>query len=246
MAGREPEESVRCPALLQRWRHMTFLHWAYPPSVLEPLLPGGYRPHLRDGSAWVGLTPFLVENARPPLLPALPRLSTFPETNLRTYVIGPDGLDAIWFFTLDAGTLPGVVAARAAVGVPYRWAAMSVDVDDRVTYRSVRRPPHSPAAHHIVVEPGDPFPPGEVTEWDHFLVSRWRACAAVAGRRFYVAVQHQPWPLQRATVHRLDEDLLADAGLPEPEGDPVVHYSPGVDARLGARAPVDGGADRGR
>jgi uncharacterized protein len=246
MAGREPEESVRYPLVLQSWRHITFLHWSYPPGVLEPFLPEGFRPHLWDGSAWVGLTPFLVEGARLPLLPPVPGLSTFPETNVRTYVIGPDGLDALWFFTLEADSLPTVIGARAALGVPYRWAAMSVETGDRITYRSARRPPHPPAGHHIVVQPGEPLAPAEVTERDHFLVGRWRACASVAGRRSYVAVQHQPWPLHRATVHRLDEDLFADAGLPAPVGDPVVHYSPAVDARLGARVLLDEGEHRGR
>lgn len=237
MAGRNPEESVKYPLVLQAWRHMTFLHWSYPPAVLQPLLPDGLRPHLWDDSAWVGLTPFLVEGARPPLLPALPGLSTFPETNLRTYVIGPDGLDAICFFTLEADSLATVITARVAIGVPYRWADMAVEVDDRITYRSARRPPHSPAGHHIVVEPGEPLAPGEVSERDHFLVSRWRACASVAGRPAYISVQHQPWPLHRVTVHHLDENLLADAGLPTPGGEPVAHYSPGVDARLGGRCP---------
>ncbi len=237
MAGRDPEESVKCPLVLQGWRYMTFLHWSYPPAVLKPLLPDGFRPHLWDGAAWVGLTPFLVEGSRPPLLPAVPGLSTFPETNLRTYVIGPDGLDALWFFTLEADSPATVVGARLAFGVPYRWADMSVEVGDRITYRSTRRSPRSPVGHHIVVEAGEPFAPGEASEQDHFLVSRWRACASVAGRRAYVSVQHQPWPLHRATVHRLDEDLLADAGLPPPGEEPLVHYSPGVDARLGGRAP---------
>ncbi len=215
---------------------MTFLHWAYPPEVLEPFLPVGFRPHLRDGAAWVGLTPFLVVGARFPLLPAVPGLSTFPETNLRTYVVGPDGLDAIWFFTLEADSLATVLGARGAFGVPYRWADMAVDVGDRVTYRSTRRPPYPGAGHHIVVEPGQPLAHDEVPERDHFLTGRWRACASIAGRPAYVAVEHQPWALHRATVHRLDEDLLADAGLPPPEEEPLVHYSPGVDARLGARA----------
>ncbi|MDP8937795.1 MAG: DUF2071 domain-containing protein [Actinomycetota bacterium] len=236
MAGQLPEETVRCPVVLQGWRHMTFVHWAYTPEVLQPFLPDGSRPHVVDGAAWVGLTPFLVVGARFPLAPPVPGLSTFPETNLRTYVLGSDGLDAIWFFTLEADSLATVLGARAAFGVPYRWADMAVDVGARITYRSTRRPPNPGPGHHIVVEPGEPLAHDEVPERDHYLTGRWRACASIAGRPAYVAVEHQPWPLHRATVHRLDEDLLADAGLPPPEDEPLVHYSPGVDARLGARA----------
>jgi uncharacterized protein YqjF (DUF2071 family) len=34
-------------------------------------------------------------------------------------------------------------------------------------------------------------------------------------------------------IHQLDQDLLAAAGLPIPDGQPVAHYSPGVDVRFG-------------
>ncbi|MDQ4093895.1 MAG: hypothetical protein M3143_11005 [Actinomycetota bacterium] len=34
-------------------------------------------------------------------------------------------------------------------------------------------------------------------------------------------------------IHQLDQNLLGAAGLPAPEGQPVAHYSPGVDVRLG-------------
>lgn len=36
----------------------------------------------------------------------------FPETNLRTYVLGPDGRPGIWFWSLDATSPSAVAAAR--------------------------------------------------------------------------------------------------------------------------------------
>ena len=233
MAGQHPEGTVSHPFALQGWRYMTFLHWRYPAEVVGRFLPDGFAPQLADGSAWVGLTPFLLADFRPLLLPAVPGLSTFPETNLRTYARGPDGRDTIWFFSLEAASLVTVLATRALLGVPYRWAAMAVERGDRVVYRSTRRPPHRPVGHYIEVEPGDRIPAEELSELDHVLTGRWRATATVTGRTTYVAVEHPPWPLHRATVHRLDEDLLAEAGLPLPAGEPLVHYSPGVDVRLG-------------
>jgi uncharacterized protein YqjF (DUF2071 family) len=32
--------------------------------------------------------------------------------------------------------------------------------------------------------------------------------------------------------------MLTDAGLPPPEGQPLVHWSPGVDVRMGAPRPA--------
>jgi uncharacterized protein YqjF (DUF2071 family) len=31
----------------------------------------------------------------------------------------------------------------------------------------------------------------------------------------------------------VDDSLISAAGLPEPSGEPLVHYSPGVDVRIG-------------
>lgn len=230
MSGREPEETVPLPLVHQRWRHVLFLHWAYPPEAVAAVLPGGLQPDLHDGAAWVSITPFLVERARPSLLPPIPRLSTYPETNVRTYVRGPGGVDGLWFLTLEVGSLANALGGRLAV--PYRWVDMSVDVvDDEVAYDSHRRAQRS-VGHHIRVRPGDPLhdrPP--LVDW---LTGTWRAWAECGRRLATVPVRHQPWPLQTAELLRLEESLLAAHGLPEPEGAPLVHFSRGVDAHLGS------------
>lgn len=232
VAGANPEERVTWPIVYQRWRALTFLHWAYDPAHVQRLLPAGLDVHTHDGVAWVGLTPFLLCDFRPPGLPAIPGLSSFPETNVRTYVVDRAGLDGLWFLSLDVSGLATVLGARAALWLPYHWAAMTVETGSTVTYRSRRRWPPT-ARHNIVVEPGSPLPADEVHARDHFLTGRWRAFSSIAGRLVNVPVEHQAWPLWSVQVHQLHEDLLVAAGLPAPEGQPVAHYSPGVDVRFG-------------
>jgi uncharacterized protein len=234
MAGAEPEETVNPGVVQQSWCDITFLHWAYEPEVVAEHLPDGLQPDVRDGAAWIGLTPFSVERVRVPPFPPLPYLSCFPETNVRTYARGPNGVDGIWFMTLEVDSLATTVAARMGYGVPYRWARMRVDRrDDRISYSSRRRGGGQPAGHEITVQPGTSFGPGELSELDHWLTGRWRGWTRVAGRLAEVPLQHQPWPLQRASVVELEETLFADLGLPPPDDPPLVHFSPGVDARLG-------------
>ncbi|MFC6022858.1 DUF2071 domain-containing protein [Plantactinospora solaniradicis] len=45
--------------------------------------------------------------------------------------------------------------------------------------------------------------------------------------------EHAPWPLHRAELVRLDQDLVTAVGLPAPTGAPLVHASPGVPVRIG-------------
>ena len=239
MAGPIPEERVSRPAACQRWESLTFLHWRYPPEEIQRLLPPGLVVDTFDGAAWLGLTPFLLVNMRPLCLPPLPRLSTFPETNLRTYVRDETGTDGLWFLSLDVSSVTTVVGGRSFFWVPYHWATMSVEDTGTVRYRSRRRGPTGPSpGHRITVRPAGALPPERRSPLVDFLTGRWRAFSRIAGRLAVAPVEHQPWPLYDAEVEELDEDLVAAAGLSAPHGEPLVHFSPGVDVRLGFPRPA--------
>jgi uncharacterized protein YqjF (DUF2071 family) len=225
-----PQPVVRA-AMTNRWRWLTYLHWPYDPAVVQALLPEGLRVDTHDRKAWVGLIPFRMEVALPGL-PPVPYLSTFPETNVRTYVVGPDGKPGVWFFSLDASRLPAVLVARGWFGLAYRWATMRIEREGRrVRYTSVRREGPS-ASSSVEVEVGEPVPAREMTDLDHFLVSRWRLYSA--GRRGLVLgrIDHAPWALRSAELVGVRQDLVEAAGLPSPDGEPIVRYAPGVGVRI--------------
>ncbi len=243
MAGRDPEETVPVPVAHQGWRRVAFLHWAYDPDVVRPLIPDELDLDLADGSAWVSLTPFDVVGFRPPGLPALPGLSSFPETNLRTYVRGPDGRDGLWFLSLEVASAPTAAGARLAYGVPYELAQMEVEEVDggAIRYRSARVGAEE-VRHDLVIRPLAPLPPEERSPLDDWLTGRWRAFGLRAGILLEVPVAHEPWPLARGEVESLEETITSAAGLPPPSGQPLVHTSPGVDVRLGPPRPVATGS----
>src|SRR5262249_20403658 len=97
-----PLRRVLRPLMRQSWRELTFLHWRVEPALVRPLVPDDLRLDLYGGIAWIGLVPFVVADLTLPNAPAVPWLSSFPETNVPTYVIDPRGLRGIWFFSLDA------------------------------------------------------------------------------------------------------------------------------------------------
>lgn len=221
--------------MLQHWRWLTFLHWRYPAAAVAPLLPRGLAVETFDGAAWVGLVPFLMDDVRAPGLPALPWLSRFPETNVRTYVRGPDGRAGIWFLSLDAGRLPAVVTGRATYGLPYFWSSMSVRrAGADLTYRARRRWPGSGGPRgDAQVTLGELWDTTQLTPLDHFLTARYRLYATLVGRLVVAEAEHPDWTLRRAEVRHLRQDLLAAAGLPSPDHAPVVHAADGVRVRIG-------------
>jgi len=108
----------------QTWYSLLFAHWAVTPEALRPLIPQPLELDLRDGQAWLGVTPFVVGGLRLRGTPPLPWLSRFPELNVRTYV-DYGSHPGIYFFSLDAARLAAVAAARRAYRLPYFHAAMS-------------------------------------------------------------------------------------------------------------------------
>ena len=241
-----PSRSRLNPPFAPVWRHQWLeflaLHWSYPPEAVRSLLPPELTLDTYEGKAWVGMTPLLMNDVAPVGVPSLPWLGRFPEINLRTYVRGPDGDDGLWFFSLEAARLPFVLAARSIYGVPYVWASMEVQCpEERVRHYQSRRywPGSTGAFVDVSVEVGEAMAEGEVGELDVWLTGRWRAYSVhpVAGL-LVTDVGHQAWPLRRATVRHLDETVLAAAGLPARSDPPLVHFSPGVDIRLGLPRPV--------
>ncbi|WP_248963931.1 YqjF family protein [Sphaerisporangium perillae] len=226
---------VSRPVMHQRWSALTFIHWRYPAGVVQALLPEGLTVETFDGSAYVGLVPFLMEGVRPPGVPPLPWLSRFPETNVRTYVRDALGRSGLWFLSLDAERLPAVLGGRAGYRLPYYWSAMSVRVDgDRHLYRCRRRWPGPAGARgDAEVELGPPLSETERDERASFLTDRYRLFTLIAGRPAHAEVEHPPWRLHHARLVRVRQDLLQAAGLPAPDHDPLMHASPGVAVRIG-------------
>jgi uncharacterized protein YqjF (DUF2071 family) len=230
-----PPPRVSWPVMYHQWNWISFIHWRYPAAAVQPMLPAGLTLETFDGSAWIGLTPFLMEGVRAPFVPAVPWLSRFPETNLRTYVRDEQGRSGIWFLSLDAARLPAVLAARASYWLPYFWSDMAVRIaGNRISYRCRRRlPPPGGARCDAEVVLGAPLAEPERDELAHFLTARFRLFTVITGRLATAEAQHPDWPLLHAELHRLDQDLVQRAGLAPPTGDPLVHASPGVPVRIG-------------
>jgi len=234
----DPPFRIPRPVIRQSWFELTFLHWPFPPEAVRPLLPPGLELDLWEGKAYVGLVPFILSGLTHPSAPTVPWLSHFNETNVRTYVYDAAGRRGVWFFSLDAARLAAVIGARAAYALPYYWARMSVDAaPESVHYVSTRR--HGPPGiTDIAIVPGAAIP--EPSPLEGFLTARWRLFAYRRQRLLVADVDHPRWPLQRATVSRLDETLIQAAGLPRPTGEPLVHFSKGTTVLTSWPRPVAG------
>jgi hypothetical protein len=74
----------------------------------------------------------------------------------------------------------------------------------------------------------------EPTELDHFLTARWGLHTRAWGRTLHLPNEHPRWPLHRAELLALDDELMAAAGLTVTGPPASVLYSPGVPVTFGA------------
>jgi uncharacterized protein len=219
------------PIGYQDWRRLLFLHWPVSADVLRPLVPAPLSIDVYDGVAYVGVIPFVVRSARAAGTPAALGLD-FLETNTRTYVHVEGRDPGIYFFSLDAASLPAVLGARVAFGLPYFYARMRLrrargGVDYAMRRRSGTRP-----RLHVRYELGASVGAAQPGTLDHFLVERYLLHVERGPTLWTVQVRHAPYPLQRARVLELRDELVGAAGISEPTESPLVHYSAGVNVEI--------------
>jgi uncharacterized protein YqjF (DUF2071 family) len=121
----DADRTLSEPAIVEmRWEDLLFAHWEVDPGIVARTLPDGLRLDTFDDRAYLGVFPFVMPKISPRFSPV--GLS-FPELNLRTYVVGADGTPGIYFYNLDATSRLGVRLGRSAFRLPYYRAEMSVD-----------------------------------------------------------------------------------------------------------------------
>jgi len=108
-----PTEPVNRDVMRMWWEQLLFMHFPYEPDEVQSLLPEGLTAEpWPDGKVYVGLIPFLMRVGFPGGRPMPKWAGVFCETNVRTYVTGPDGTPGVYFCSLEAGRLPATATAR--------------------------------------------------------------------------------------------------------------------------------------
>ena len=220
------------------WDHLLFLHWDFAPEQVQQMLPEGLEIDTFGGRAYVGLVPFVMRGVRPKWLPNLgqiaPVFENFAECNVRTYVLR-DGVPGVWFFSLDAASLPATLAARLWFGLPYFHARMKFwrGLSGDYHYQSTRVwPPPKPAicrARYRVNGEATPARAGSLEEW---LVERYVLYSRKNGILWRGRVYHEPYQVQNVFVDKLRESCLDAAGFMRPVAPPHALYSRGVDVEV--------------
>ena len=215
----------------QEWRFLTFMHWRVDIEKLRPHVPEGLEIDTFEGDAYIGLVPFMMKHVRPSWFVSTPGISNFPEFNIRTYV-KKDGIEGVFFLTLEAKSLVTCNFAPRTYGLPYRYAKGRVKKSGNIwDWRSSRdKGQFKLAGTTEVIGEQMQAQPGSLEE---FLFERYSLYTSHKGslRRGYT--HHNKWKFQLAKVE-LTENSLTESfnlGIDQPLTPELVHYSDGVRVR---------------
>ncbi|OYP36471.1 YqjF family protein [Rhodopirellula sp. MGV] len=216
-----------------RWSELCFAHWPAEPSTVAKWLPPGVELDTYEGSAWVGVVPFLMSDVAPRCCPAVPGISRFPELNVRTYV-SVGGKPGVWFFSLDAASRFAVRLARTTFHLPYMDAKMNIhNVEDgAIEYQSRRTHRGEATANfsarykargdYAIASPGS---------FEHWLTARYCLYSASPDGRVYRGeINHPPWELAQADYEQHDNSMGQALGF-DFDREPHVLVAKSIDVR---------------
>jgi uncharacterized protein YqjF (DUF2071 family) len=223
----------------QTWCDLLFAHWRVPVESLEPVVPSQLQLETHDGSAWLGVTPFVVRNLRLRGTTPVPRLSSFPELNVRTYV-SVGGKPGIYFLSLDAGSCAAVHAARRSYRLPYFRSRVDTSIDEKgVSFDAMRTSDDGPPAHFTArYGPAGGLLPQQPRSLDRWLTERYCLYTLDEHQRVHRGeIHHPPWPLRLAWAEIEANSMATPFGVAI-EGEPLLHFSARQDVALWPIRPV--------
>jgi len=213
----------------QRWCDLLFAHWPVPVATLQPLVHLDLQIQEFEGTSWVGVVPFRMEDVMLRRVPGLPGISNFLELNLRLYVTY-QGRPGVWFLSLDASNPPAVWAARTFFHLPYFRARMRIteEADGTYDYLSTRvvggaqlEARYRPTGEVYASQPGT---------LEHWLTERYMLYTQDAqGRLCEAHIHHAPWPLQPAEASFGRNELCDPHGFQLGSEEPLLHFSKRID-----------------
>lgn len=212
-----------------------FCHWPVDADALDRKLPSWLTAETFDGDAWVTAVAHTVRSVATFGLGVTTPAQWLP---VRTPVRGPTGQRGVWFFAVFVDDEAVGTLAKHSLRLPYRSGDVERTPDDEYrTRRTLTVDGKQVLSLRYTPEDSEPStaPPDSLAG---FLVERRRYYTTGAfGTRLVGSVGHGGWPLTRGES-AVDGSLLPALGLPEPAGEPLVHFTPGTELGLVPPGPL--------
>ena len=148
---------------------------------------------------------------------------------MRTYV-RYKGVPGVYFFSLDAASLPAVIGARTVYKLPYLHAAMLIrSSGESFEYTSSRLEAPRPGNFQAHYRPVSAPRVREKESLEYFLTERYCLYTVDHGQVRRAYIHHMPWQLQDAEAEFDVNTMALAAGIELPDTKPLLHFSRNID-----------------
>ncbi|MCP3027816.1 YqjF family protein [Halobacillus sp. A5] len=208
--------------MTQKWEHLLFIHLPVAKEVVELYIPNSLSVDTYEGDAWVTVLPFEISDMHWRHLPPFPKLNTYLELNVRTYV-KHNGRSGLYFFSLDASNMLAVIGARATT-LPYYYARMNMEkIGDHLKFYSKRQGRTGSLFQGEYHPSSEKYLPHE-TSLEHWLLERYYAWSAFGRFLVEVGIHHTKWEIQKAQADVEAYHLTPFTFKEMAASSPLMHY----------------------
>ena len=203
----------------QEWNRVLFLHYQVPVELLHDLIPKELTIDSFEGTAYISIVPFTMENIRPRFLPSLDFVSNFGEINVRTYVV-KDGRRGVYFLNIEAEKYLSAFLSKKLSGLPYEKSNIKITGSKYIS-QNINKGFFLDTEYTI----GEKIQ--NKTALDLWLTERYCLYVDNKDSLFRYEIHHEEWDLNTVQLKKLD--LNYEIGkLKVTESTDLVHYSKGV------------------
>ncbi len=180
------------------WKDTWFINWKVSPEEMQKRLPDELIVDTCDGSGWISIVSFTMQDMKLSVLGNTSPKFYFPELNLRTYVTHK-GVPGIYFLSLDIPDMLPVTVARSWSGLNYRKR----DVSLANTKGALRCSASNNDSNYFLAESkrAQKLTNTDVTK---FLTDRSSFYTKHCGKILRGDIHHKPWQLHdcNTTIHK--------------------------------------------
>jgi len=188
-------------------------------QVLREFVPKQLELDSFQGTTWVSLVAFTMENIRPRILPSFEPISNFHEVNIRTYV-RPNDKPGVYFLSIESSKRLSTWIARTVSELPYRYSNIQRTANNYTV-------DNSEYGDNLSIDYENLRPVAKKTNLDKWLTERYALYQDSESRINKFEIHHLEWPIEEITIKNLTckysrfEKLLT--GQPN-----LAHWSNGV------------------
>ncbi|MEZ0227702.1 MAG: YqjF family protein [Planctomycetota bacterium] len=214
---------------VQTWRDMLSLHWPIPVDDVRRLVPPSLSIDRFDGKAYISIVAFRSVDSRPAFAPGRFGMS-WNEVNVRTYVHRDEKEPGVYMLSCDTDSLMVSLGMRVGGGLACRTSKIEHRHEDGRLDWSCER--SDGPVYRATCQLGGRAGAAEPGTLEHFLCERYFLHQERPRSLWTMQIHHAPIDLERARVLEIEDGLIGALGLPEREGEPIVHYAREVKTEL--------------